>query len=75
MDRFARISLSVVVGCIAGSSAPARAEGVVSVFGDVTIYGQGLVPDGLTDVVHVGAVRRTVAAVRADGSIIAWAMT
>jgi alpha-tubulin suppressor-like RCC1 family protein len=72
MHRFARMSLSLVVAWIAGSPAPARAEGVVSVFGDVTIYGQGLVPDGLTDVVHVGAVRRTVAAVRSDGSIIAW---
>ena len=47
------------------------AQGVVTVFGDLS-YGQGAVPDGLTDVVHVGACRRTVAAVRADGTIIAW---
>jgi len=72
MARFALISASLPVALIVVGPAPARAEGVVSVFGDVTIYGQGLVPDGLTDVVHVGAVRRTVAAVRADGSIIAW---
>ncbi|MFM7808059.1 MAG: hypothetical protein ACKPEA_09045, partial [Planctomycetota bacterium] len=44
---------------------PCLAQGVVSVFGDVT-YGQGAVPSGLTDAVHVGACRRTVAAVRAD---------
>jgi len=50
---------------------PCLAQGVVSVFGDVT-YGQGAVPSGLTDVVHVGGCRRTVAAVRSNGSIIAW---
>jgi alpha-tubulin suppressor-like RCC1 family protein len=49
----------------------ASGQGVVSVFGDTT-YGQAVVPDGLTDVTHVGAARRTVAAVRSDGSIVAW---
>lgn len=43
----------------------------VQVFGDLS-YGQGSVPSGLTDAVHVGATRRTVAAVRADGTILAW---
>lgn len=50
---------------------PCVAQGVVTVFGDV-IYGQAAVPAGLNDVVHVGACRRSVAAVRADGSILAW---
>jgi hypothetical protein len=72
MHPIAGIPLSLGLVLIAGASSPAIAEGVVSVFGDVTVYGQGVVPDGLTDVVHVGACRRTVAAVRADGSIVAW---
>jgi hypothetical protein len=59
---------SAAVALLTGS---AGAQGVVTVFGDV-LYGQGQVPDGLTDVMHVGACRRTVAAVRSDGSIVAW---
>ena len=56
------------VGCIASWAWP---QGVVTVLGD-TSYGQGDVPAGLTDAVHVGGCRRTVAAVRADGTILAW---
>jgi hypothetical protein len=72
MHPLARIPLSLGLGLIACVSSPAPSEGVVSVFGDVTVYGQGVVPDGLTDVVHAGASRCTVAAVRSDGSIVAW---
>lgn len=72
MRPLGRIPLSLGLALFVGASTPALSEGVVSVFGDVTVYGQGVVPDGLTDVMHVGACRRTVAAVRADGSILAW---
>ena len=57
------------MGCLLTASA--GAQGVVTVFGDVS-WGQGEIPAGLTDVTHVGACRRTVAAVRSDGTIIAW---
>ncbi|NBP52078.1 MAG: hypothetical protein EBU70_13055, partial [Actinobacteria bacterium] len=63
---------SVVPACVGlVVSFPCAAGGVVSAFGDV-LYGQADVPAGLTDAVHVGACRRSVAAVRADGTILAW---
>ena len=72
MRPLARISLSLGVALTAALCPRADAEGVVSVFGDVVLYGQNQIPDGLTDVVHVGACRRSVAVVRSNGSIVAW---
>jgi len=71
MPHASRSPLSLCLLLTASITSLASGEGVVSVFGDV-FYGQGLVPDGLTDVVHVGACRRTVAAVRSNGTIVAW---
>jgi hypothetical protein len=71
MSPLRRIVARVGISALAVVAHAATAQGVVSVFGDTT-YGQALVPDGLTDVMHVGACRRTVAAVRSDGSIVAW---
>lgn len=66
-----RGSLSLGLCVVASLTSLARGQGVVTVFGDV-LYGQAVVPDGLTDVMQVGACRRTVAAVRANGTIVAW---
>lgn len=57
--------------CAAGCLAASAGASTVGVFGDLS-YGQDRIPFELNDAVHVGATRRTVAAVRADGSIMAW---
>ena len=67
--RSGRLVTLCAAACLATSAA--ATAGTVSVFGDLS-YGQDRIPFELNDAVHVGATRRTVAAVRANGSIMAW---